>query len=139
MDFWLAVQKIYNSAAGLFDRGVSARAFSLLFFVLACLELVVGLAINPGLMKKIGLAINFSFAFSPVSLLVLIFVAAALWLACFVLQDRRRVIREWINEKLLAYLASAPIVAVPTLKVSYRSTPPRSQDRPPRFTPRAKS
>lgn len=125
MGFWLAVQKIYNSAAGLFDRGVSARAFSLLFFALAGLMIIVGLAINLGV------------AFSPVILPALILIAAALWLACFVLKDKRRAIQEWLYKKVLAY--SIPIAAIPTLKVSYRSTLPRSQDRPPRFTPRAKS
>jgi len=119
------VQKIYSSATDWFNRAISARAFSLLFFALA------------GLMTVVGLAINFGFAFSPAILPVLILVAAALWLACFVLQDKRQAIQEWLRKKVLAY--SAPIAAVPSLKVSYRSTSPHSQHRPPRFTPRAKS
>lgn len=138
MGFWLAVQKIYNLAADLFDRGVSARVFSLLFFGLAGLELVVGLAINAGLMTKIGLAIDLGFAFSPVILPVLILVATVLWLTCFILQDKRRAIQSWIREKLLL-LYSVPSVTIPNPHTSFKSTTPYTEAEPPRSTPRAKS
>ena len=116
------MHKVYSPATDMFDRVVSARAFSLLFFALA------------GLITVVGLAINLGFSLSPAILMVLISVAAALWLSCFVLQDKRRAIQEWLYKNVLV-----PITAVPNLDASYRSVTSPSEDRPPRFTPRAKS
>lgn len=123
MNFWIAAQNTYSTATDKFDRAVSSRAFSLFFFALA------------GLIAVVGLAINFGLAFSPVILPALILVAAAFWLPCFVLQDKRTVIKEWFRKMFSASVS----VSSSDLNASFRSVTPPLEDRPPRSTPRAKS
>jgi hypothetical protein len=124
VNFWIAVQKFYNSATNFSDRAVSTRAFSLLFFALA------------GLMTIIGLAIVFGVAFPPIILPALILVAFALLLACVVLIDKRHAIKGWLCKKVKVPVDPDRAV-FSSFNISYRSVTPPSQDRPPRFSPHA--
>lgn len=121
MSYWIAAQNTYNTATDKFDRAVSTRAFSLLFFALA------------GLITVFGLAINFGITVSPVILPALILVAAVFWLPCLVLQDKRAEIQEWFRIRFPASYTVLPS----KLDASFRSVTSPSEDRPPRSTPHA--
>jgi len=119
-----ALGKAYSTATAKFDLAISARAFALLFYGLAGLATIAGLAINLGL------------AAPPVVLPALIIVAAILWLACFVLVDKRVAIRKLLGLEELEVCSGT---LIPNLDTPFRSFIPPSEDRPPRSTPRAKS
>lgn len=125
MNFWIAAQGSYCSATDKFDRAVSARAFTILFFGLAAL------------MTFAGLAVNLGFAFSPAILSALILIAVVFYAACVFLQDKRLAIQSWLRNKVLS--RSPRIETVLNPEESLVSTPPRSEAEPPRSTPRAKS
>jgi len=129
MNFWITAQKTYDTATDKFDRAVLSRGFAVLFMALAAAILYVGLVVNIGSYS--------GFVISPILLLVLVGFAAVFWVSCVVLQDKRQAIKGWFHSKVLVH--SPHLEVLPDLKTSFRSVTPSSQDRPPRFTPRAKS
>ncbi len=128
---WIATEKTFDAVADKFDRAVLSRGFAVFFIVLAAAVLGVGLAVNFGS--------YFGIALSPIFLLVLVGVAAAFWVNCFVLQDKRSAIQKWLLNKVSVHPSPSAIQKVPGHEVDIRSRTLPPAHKPPRSSPRAKS
>lgn len=128
MKFLAEAQKSYSAAADQFDRAVLTRAFAILFFGLAVLITLAGVA---------GIAANHGLAFSPLAmpaLMALILIAATLWFVAFILQTQRQAIENWFRVKP----HNQHIEPLSTSDTSFSSAQLYSEVEPPRSTPRAK-